>query len=133
MVHTETSIGSMRSGDEVAYHDFRQVAAGTRERAVVGTIAEGRVVEAHSLAVTTVTDPGGDLDVALFNGQEQVTPEERKATMATDELTLPASSVYDTGSDITVELDARDRNNAIEVTSVVTASVRDDGTSGTAD
>lgn len=125
MSSRQQSITSVAQTGGTAYHDFRTVTSGSRERAVIGTVKEGSAFRATSLSVATVQDPGGDFDVALFNGQEQVTPVEDPATMATDELSLPADSLYDVGDDITVELDAQDANSDIDVT-VVVGGVRTD-------
>jgi hypothetical protein len=113
-----------------AYHEFTTVTAGTRTRLSVAEISEGRMFVGTRLSVATVQDPGADLEVALFSGQEQVTPVRSKAVMATDELDLPASTLYDTGDEITVELDARNRSSDIDVTVIVAGVLAGDGPAG---
>jgi hypothetical protein len=124
MSQRQQGIGGGVADGNAAYHVFQSVSSGTRDRVTVGEVAEGGSFIATALSVSTVQDPGGDFDVALFNGQEQVSPIDTTATMATDELALPAGSEYDSGSEITVELDARDRSADIDVT-VVVAGFRD--------
>lgn len=119
MSSQQQTAGVVGSASDTAFHTFQTVSSGTRERVVVGTVGEGASFTSESVTVSTVQDPGGDLDVALFNGEQRVSPQESTATMATDELRLPAGSVYDVGSEITVELDARDRTADIDVTVVV--------------
>jgi len=127
MASRQQAIGAAVNAGDTAYHTFRTVASGTRERVTVGTVQEGSVFRSSALAVTTVQDPGGDFDVALFNGEEQVSPVEETAVMATDELSLPAVTGYDVGDEITVELDARDRSADIDVTVVVSGFRNDTG------
>jgi len=95
------------------------VTAGSRDRLTVATIGEGRSVVSQALQVQTVQDPGGDFDVALFNGEEKVTPEENRYTMTTDEVLIPGAARYDTGDDIDVELDGRDRTADTDVSVLV--------------
>lgn len=130
MSSREQAISVVAQTGGTAYHDFRTIPASSRERVVVGTVGEGATFRATAFAVTAVQDPGGDLDVALFNGQEQVTPEIDPATMATDEIGLPADSLYDVGDEITVELDARDRSSSIDVTVIVGGVKTDTGVPG---
>jgi hypothetical protein len=125
MSSRQQAIGAAVNAGDTAYHTFTTISAGTRERVTVGTVKEGAVFRSSALAVATVQDPGGDLAVGLFNGQEQVSPVEDTAVMATDELALPAVTGYDVGDDITVELDARNRSADIDVT-VVVAGFRND-------
>jgi len=130
MSGSQQAISVVAQTGGTAYHDFRTISASSRERVVVGTVGEGAAFRATALAVSTVQDPGGDLDVALFNGQEQVTPESDPATMATDDIGLPSDSLYDVGDEITVELDARDRNSSIDVTVIVGGVRTDSGVPG---
>ena len=119
MSSQQQGVGAVNGSSNTAFHTFESVPGGTRQRTVAGAVAEGGTFTSSFLSVSTAQDPGGDFKVALFNGEQHVSPEETPATMATDELTLPAVSVYDVGSQVTVELDARDRANAIDVTVVV--------------
>jgi hypothetical protein len=102
------------------------VSGGTRERAVVETVKSGDPVVAGALSVSTVEDPAGDFDVALFNGDDRVTPRNETHTMNVDELSFPATAVYTQGDDVTVELDARDRTNPITVSVLVPVAVPQD-------
>lgn len=102
------------------------VAGGDRVRATVGTIEEGEDFLSTVVSVATVQDPGGELDVALFDGDKRITPDEQPATMSTDLLVIPAVAEYDTGSEIDVLLDARDRSSSIDVTVQVAGLMPDD-------
>jgi|APHM01.1.fsa_nt_gi hypothetical protein len=106
-----------------AYHVTETVTAGTRTRETVAEVGEGRTFIATELCVATAQDPGGDLEVALFSGEEQVTPEQSKATMMTDEIDIPAAAEYDVGDEIDVELDALSRSADIDVAVTVSGQV----------
>jgi len=70
----------------------------------------------------TVQDPAGDLDVALFDGDRRVTPENSPHTMATDEVHLPAAQQYGVGDEITALLDNTDNSADIDVSVLVTGA-----------
>lgn len=116
-----TRIGGITGVATTAFTDDTTVSAGARTRLTIATIPEGVEVVSTALGVATVSDPSGNLDVALFNGQEQVSPEETKHTMATDEVTLPAVTPFETGDDVDVELDNRDNASSIQVSVFVGA------------
>lgn len=114
-------LGGLTGVATTAFSEDTTVASGTRTRLTIATIPEGKEVVSTSLGVATVSDPGGDLDVGLYNGQEQVTPEGSRHTMATDEVTLPGVGVFETGDDVDVELDNRDNTSSIQVSVFVGA------------
>jgi len=99
------------------------VSSGTRERVKLGSVDAGRQFISARLSVSTTTDPGGDLDVGLYNGEQQVTPEDTLHTMANDEVSMPGVAVYGTGDEVEVELDNRDNAGDIQVSTLVSGTV----------
>jgi len=119
MASSITSIGPGAGVATTALALNTTVSSGTRDRAVVKEVSGGETFVATSVAFTTTQDPGGDFDVALFNGEDQETPEGDKLTMTVDEVVLPCMAVYETGDAVEVELDARDRSANIDVSVAV--------------
>lgn len=125
MAVSTTALTASGTANTTAFTVNVTVSSASRTRATVGTIEEGENFVSTAFAVTAVSDPGGDMDIALMNGQEQVAPEEDRHTMATDEVVLPAVALYDTGSTIEAELDNRDNTSQLEV-SVLVAGIEPD-------
>jgi hypothetical protein len=98
---------------------FLSISAGSRERLTVRTVREGERLQTTGLIVQTAEDPQGLFDVALMDGENLVAPVDQPFTMATDEVQLPGTSVYAAGDDITVRLDATDRETSIDVSVLV--------------
>jgi len=119
MAISTTALAASGQTETTAFTTSAVVGSSSRTRATVGTIQEGENFVSTAFSVTAVSDPGGDMDVALMNGQEQVAPEEDRHTLATDEVVLPAVALYDTGSTIEAELDNRNNNSELEVSVLV--------------
>jgi hypothetical protein len=102
------------------------VSSGSRKRVTVVQLDDGSSALARSLYVSTDSNPQGDLDVALFDGQSQVAPEEGKHSMRESEVTIPGTSLYDTGDNIDVELDNRDNASTVNVSVLVVVTNPDD-------
>jgi hypothetical protein len=74
--------------------------ADTTGEQTIGNIDEGAAFKSQQLEVRVTSDPAGDLELQLLDGQEQVAPQGDPLTVTESDITLNAGNGYDVGDAI---------------------------------
>lgn len=83
------------------HHTFAPASDSSGET-TLDTIGEGEAFQAEALTIHTVSDPAGNIDMTLLDGQEVVAPDNERLTLAESDTTLQAGNTYDVGDEITL-------------------------------
>jgi len=87
----------MNGEDPGTLHHAFTPSANTTGTETVADVGEGAAFLAEKVEVFVTSDPAGDLDVALLNGQELVGPDNELLTVIESDITVRAGTMYDVG------------------------------------
>jgi len=93
--------------------------AGTNGEETVAEIGEGRAFYAEKMDVYVTSDPAGELELSLFNGQTRVAPDDNPLTLTQSDMDVRAGTYYDVGDRLTLRFTTTAEYTGGEVNVVV--------------